>query len=142
MVNTAAKASKADILAFVNHGQFNLLTDKVCLIFHSTQLPLHAVTAAAFCSAILRLDNLSDANEFLFEAMRQTVPIPRYTLIMDGLIIEGPGANSFGLSTVKKYARDIGKSFGAREVIIQVGTRDSRGANPGRKPVPIRVRVN
>jgi hypothetical protein len=62
-------------------------------------------------------------------------------LILEGLHIDGPGANSVGSGTLARYARDIGKAFGAKEVIIQGATRTT-GANPGRTPKPIRIRVN
>jgi RHS repeat-associated protein len=62
------------------------------------------------------------------------------TLMIDDLSIQGAGANTVGLSSTRQYARDIGKAFGAKEVIIQGGRRTS-GANPGRTPVPIRIRV-
>lgn len=62
------------------------------------------------------------------------------TLILEGLHVEGPGANAVGKTGVRQFARDIGRTFGVKEVIIHGGQRTT-GANPGRTPTPIRIRV-
>jgi hypothetical protein len=61
-------------------------------------------------------------------------------LIIDDLSIQGGGPNTAGPASMRQFARDIGKAFGVKEVDIQGGRRTS-GANPGRIPIPIKIKV-
>ena len=54
--------------------------------------------------------------------------------------IEGPGAGSLGLKQVRSLARTLGKQFNAKVVKIYGGIRTT-GANPGKTPRPITIKI-
>ena len=61
-------------------------------------------------------------------------------IILRGMHVDGPGAGSLGLQTLRNLAREFGKQHSAERVIIHGGTRTT-GANPGRVPLPIVILV-
>jgi hypothetical protein len=54
-------------------------------------------------------------------------------LTLDGLHIEGPGANSVGAATLRQLAQQLGRQQGAKQVVINGGARTT-GTNVGRAP--------
>jgi hypothetical protein len=62
-------------------------------------------------------------------------------LILDSMHIDGPGAGTSSLSELRDVARSLGQQYGVDEVIINGGTRTS-GANPGKIPRSITIKVN
>jgi len=62
-------------------------------------------------------------------------------LILNGLHIDGPGAGVSSLSELRDFARTLGKQYGVDEVVINGGVRTS-GANPGKTPRSITIKVN
>ena len=59
-------------------------------------------------------------------------------LILRGLHIDGPGADTAGLGTLRELARILGRQWGVRRVMIFGGVRTT-GAKPGHTPRPIIV---
>ncbi len=62
-------------------------------------------------------------------------------LILNGMHIDGPGAGSSSLGQLRNIARALGQQYGVDEVVINGGTRTS-GANPGKVPRSITIKVN
>jgi hypothetical protein len=62
-------------------------------------------------------------------------------LILDGLHIEGPGANTLGLRQMRELARELGREQGVSRVVIRGAVRTT-GAGPGRIPHEISIKVN
>jgi filamentous hemagglutinin len=62
-------------------------------------------------------------------------------LVLNGTHIDGPGAGSSSLRQLREVARALGQQYGADEVVINGGTRTS-GANPGKVPRSITIKVN
>ncbi|MGH2585926.1 MAG: hypothetical protein ACRDJE_13520 [Dehalococcoidia bacterium] len=63
------------------------------------------------------------------------------TAYLDGLHIDGPGAGRIGVRELYAMARAIGHQLGVSQLVIQGGVRTT-GANPGRMPRPIVLRVS
>ena len=63
------------------------------------------------------------------------------TLVLKELAIDGPGRGTMGIRELREFARQLGRQQGASEVVIEGGRRLT-GANPGRIPHTIRIRVN
>ena len=61
-------------------------------------------------------------------------------LVLMGLHIDGPGAGSLGLHTLRDLARDFGRQCSAKRVMIQGGIRTT-GAAPGHVPRAIVISV-
>lgn len=45
------------------------------------------------------------------------------------------------MTTTRTFVRELGKQQGAKEVVIKGGERTT-GANPGKTPKPVRVKVD
>jgi len=61
-------------------------------------------------------------------------------LILSSLHMDGPGAGSVGVATLRNLARVLGRHYNASRVIVWGGVRTT-GANPGRVPRPIIIEV-
>lgn len=61
-------------------------------------------------------------------------------LLLSGLHIQGAGPGSAGLASLRQLARELGRLWGARRVIIH-GARRSSGAARGHLPRPIVILV-
>ena len=61
-------------------------------------------------------------------------------LILTGTHIEGSGPGSLGVAELREFARELGRRFGAHEVVVLGGVRTT-GANVGHTPRPIRIKV-
>jgi len=62
-------------------------------------------------------------------------------LVLDGLHIEGPGANTVGLRQMCELARELGREQGVSRVVIR-GAARTTCAGPGRIPQTITIKVN
>ncbi|OQR32240.1 hypothetical protein BWR15_20270 [Pseudomonas sp. T] len=62
------------------------------------------------------------------------------SLTLTGMHIDGMGAGSSSISELRNFARELGAANGVSEVIIKGGTRTT-GANPGKVPRDIRIKV-
>jgi len=62
-------------------------------------------------------------------------------LILNGMHIDGPGAGTSSLGELRDIVRTLGQQYGVDEVIIKGGTRTT-GANPGKVPRTIIIKVN
>ena len=54
--------------------------------------------------------------------------------------IDGPGAGASSVSELKGFARELGRQNDVKEVIVQ-GAPRTTGANPGKVPVPIKIKI-
>jgi riboflavin biosynthesis pyrimidine reductase len=61
-------------------------------------------------------------------------------LILRNAHVQGGGAGTSSLSELKSAARELGKQQGVKEVVVEGGTRTS-GANVGKAPIPIKIKV-
>ncbi|EDN69310.1 hypothetical protein BGP_0005 [Beggiatoa sp. PS] len=64
----------------------------------------------------------------------------RCSLILDDCHIDGPGRGSSSRKELISLARELGKQHNVEKVIIYGWTRAS-GANIGKKPIPITIKV-
>lgn len=62
------------------------------------------------------------------------------TVVLRGLHADGSGPGSLGFSEIRAFAREFGRLQDAKIVEIH-GARRTTGANRGKIPKPIRVRV-
>jgi hypothetical protein len=62
-------------------------------------------------------------------------------LLLKGTHIDGGGKGSSSLSELKELARDFGRQQGVKEILVEGGRRTT-GANPGKVPRPIRIKVD
>lgn len=62
-------------------------------------------------------------------------------LHLNGLHLQGSSAGQVGRSNMWNMAKDLGKQFNAKEVIIQGGKRTT-GKYKGTVPSPITIKVN
>jgi hypothetical protein len=62
-------------------------------------------------------------------------------LILKGTHIQGAGKGTSSLSELRDAARILGKQQGVKEVVIEGGARTS-GANVGKTPIPITIKVD
>jgi hypothetical protein len=62
------------------------------------------------------------------------------TAYLDGLHVGGPGTGAWGIAELRRCARELGRELGVRRLVIHGGVRTS-GANPGRVPRPIVLRL-
>lgn len=63
------------------------------------------------------------------------------SLKLSGTHIDGLGKGTSGLKELRTLARQLGQKYRVKEVIIEGGKRTT-GANPGKIPKPIKVKVN
>lgn len=61
-------------------------------------------------------------------------------LLLEGAHVSGAGKGSSSLRELRGMARELGRQQGAENVIIKGGRRTT-GANPGKKPIDIKVKV-
>lgn len=62
-------------------------------------------------------------------------------LVLRGMHIDGAGKGSSSLSELRELARDLGRQHGVDSVIIRGGRRTT-GANPGKIPGDITIKVH
>jgi hypothetical protein len=62
------------------------------------------------------------------------------TLTLREAHIDGPGAGSFGVGALRKFARALAVTEGVRRVVI-FGWQRTSGANVGRTPRPVVIEV-
>ena len=69
--------------------------------------------------------------------------VTKYTLILHGLHIDGPGAGLSSIKELKAIAKLLGKQYGVKEVVVLGGRRTSGASvvgkvakNPGQGKVP------
>jgi len=62
-------------------------------------------------------------------------------LILSGTHIDGGGKGTSSLSELKGLAKDLGRQQGVKNVIVNGGKRTT-GANPGKTPRPIKIKVD
>ena len=62
-------------------------------------------------------------------------------LVLNGMHIQGSGSGTSSLSELRSVARALGQQYGVDEVVINGGERTS-GANIGKNPRPITIKVN
>jgi len=55
------------------------------------------------------------------------------TLTLDGLHIDGPGANSVGPAGLRQLVEQLGRQQGAKQVVVNGGARTT-GTDIGRAP--------
>lgn len=61
-------------------------------------------------------------------------------LILSGLHVDGPGPGGSSIEELMNIGRTLGRQEGAKEVVVY-GARRTTGANPGRVPRPVRIKV-
>ncbi|HVA50374.1 MAG TPA: hypothetical protein VNH11_28730 [Pirellulales bacterium] len=62
------------------------------------------------------------------------------TLTLRGMHVDGAGRGSSSLGELREMVRELGRQQGAKEVVILGGMRTT-GANPGKLPRPIKIRI-
>ncbi|MCP4120805.1 MAG: hypothetical protein GY751_03550, partial [Bacteroidetes bacterium] len=63
------------------------------------------------------------------------------TLNLNGAHIDGLSPGKSSITELKDFARELGRQQGVKEVIVRGGRRTT-GANPGKVPRPIRIKVD
>ena len=107
-----------------------------------------SIPAAARTSNLVKIGEISDdvivfSSKFGDEAVEGIANFKMVgdKLHLNGLHLQGSSAGQVGRSNMWNMAKDLGKQFNAKEVIIQGGKRTT-GKYKGTVPSPITIKVN
>lgn len=105
--------------------------------------PLPQGIGSAYSVPVNRLGSVLTGDGVILRPMSVIANVSKEgnQLVLRGMHIDGPGAGSSNLGQLRDVARALGREYGVREVVIYGGQRTT-GANPGKIPRPIVIRVN